>query len=70
MNISLYLEQGGDDMPDEPRNIVSIDLNMQYDLQEDTLRIHRPYLHCVQVVLNKDSNEAPYPQARTAFIGG
>lgn len=57
-------------MPDEPRNIVSIDLNMQYDLQEDTLRIHRPYLHCVQVVLNKDSNEAPYPQARTAFIGG
>lgn len=58
-------------MPDEANNIVQLDKNVQYDLRNDTLRIERQYLHCVQVVLRSDSlGERERPQAKSAFIGG
>jgi len=58
-------------MPDEASNMVQLDKNIQYDLQHDTLRIERQYLHCVQVVLRSDfPNEMERPQAKSAFIGG
>lgn len=58
-------------MPDEANNIVQLDKNVQYDLRNDTLRIERQYLHCVQVVLRCDSlGERERPQAKSAFIGG
>ena len=58
-------------MPDEASNVVQLDKNIQYDLRNDTLRIERQYLHCVQVVLRSDSlGERERPQAKSAFIGG
>ena len=58
-------------MPDEANNIVPLNRNVQYDLRNDTLRIERQYLHCVQVVLRSDfPGERERPQAKSAFIGG